>query len=450
MVLSLSRVLLSLQVSDVIAGEQESLVQMVIAGEQESLIQKLSLQVSATGDGDVATGDAECSAECSSAFVTKCIPYKCGLGSTEPYTDCRGEVNFMRGPLAKLCSAECQDTEAMSSSKSGCEDSGGDGGGTDAGGNPPSPPAGPRPAPSPSPSPSGGDDAKEDGGLEDCSGAAGETVELEVDSKVRCFQKYTPTSHSGNLPVVVFFHGKGGRASSSCNSNGEMVKKADEHGYILVCGDAYVDWAFPEQDGDLGTGLNNPQPCTDGDTADYTYVTQLLANVKNDDRADTTKIYFVGFSQGSMMTTWASTCFAGQITGAAQAGSGVKFAGAAVTSDLCGAMRTGGKTCEVGVTDGNNIPGGACKSDACVAFPLVPQAAKNVNGDDFKWCLYAGCDDYLLGSVLSLDAHLTNLGVPHNIQSYDAAHEAPENWMDMVVKCHGWFGAATDVDDYVC
>jgi len=63
-----------------------------------------------------------------------------------------------------------------------------------------------------------------DGGAADCGGA-GITKEFTVDGKPRCFQLYTPSSPTKPMPVIVFFHGKGGRASQSCRENGDMVSR---------------------------------------------------------------------------------------------------------------------------------------------------------------------------------------------------------------------------------
>eukprot|EP00931_Biecheleriopsis_adriatica_P020979 TRINITY_DN13861_c0_g1_i2.p1 TRINITY_DN13861_c0_g1~~TRINITY_DN13861_c0_g1_i2.p1 ORF type:complete len:475 (+),score=76.61 TRINITY_DN13861_c0_g1_i2:110-1534(+) len=289
-----------------------------------------------------------------------------------------------------------------------------------------------------------------DGGASDCGGA-GETKELIVDSKTRCFQMYTPSGAKQPMPVVVFFHGKGGRASASCRAESEMVKYADSLGYALICGDAYEDWQFPKIGDDLGVTSANPRPCAASDSPDATYVTKLFEAIEaNTASYDVNKIYFMGFSQGSMMTNWASTCFAAKIRGVVQAGSGIKLHGAAVTAEICAAS-TNAK-CKAGDDDGVGIPGGAGKCDACEYFPIQPaQNQNNVVGEPLKYCLYLGCDDYLAHSVNHLAIYLESIGAPFNLQFYEAAHEAPIDWMPMVADCHGiWSGTPKNDNGVTC
>lgn len=283
-------------------------------------------------------------------------------------------------------------------------------------------------------------DEKDDGGRGDCESDVGEVHTLTVDGKERCFNLVTPTGPSTPMPVLVFFHGKGGRANAQCKSGNELVTASSSMGFALVCGDAYVDWQFPSVDGELGVNSDNPQPCTAQDTPDADYVQGVLSAIQADDAYDDQRIYFQGFSQGAMMTSWASTCFASQIRGASQAGSGLKVGGASVTQDWCDNSHS--TRCEVDKTDGNNIPGGACPdTTSCEFFPIKTGGVTNVIGQPLKLCLFAGCSDYLLGSVLSQDQHLTNEDVPHELIYYDGVHKAPENWMPKVAQCHGWDNA---------
>jgi len=279
---------------------------------------------------------------------------------------------------------------------------------------------------------------KADGGTQDCESDVGSVHEFTVDGQTRCFNLYTPQK-PGPMPVVVYFHGKGGKAFATCKKDSAMVLAADAMEFALLCADAYEDWQFPSIDGELGVGSSNPQPCTSKDTPDADYVQQVLSTIQGDPSGlyDAKRIYFQGFSQGSMMTAWASTCFAGQIRGATQAGSGLKVAGAAVTEEWC--KGSSNRKCAANSTDGNNIPGGACSQASCEYFPIKPTKVKNVVGGDLKWCIFAGCSDYLLGSLLSQDQYLTTIGAPHNFTFYDGAHTVPQtDWMQKVAQCHEW------------
>lgn len=274
-----------------------------------------------------------------------------------------------------------------------------------------------------------------------------QVLTLEVAGVHRCYTLYTPTTPTkpeSGWPVVVYFHGMGGTAARTCSASRSPnepdaltnLEHAEELGFALICADSDEDWQFPTVTGtvlksgstqgevveaDPGVGGVNKRACSADDTADAVYVSGILDAIDDNGAFDSERIYFMGFSQGAMMTTWASTCFADRIRGASQAGSGLKVAG-----------------------DGINIPGAACATecDACEFFPIQPGSVEdpllNVVGEELKWCQYAGCSDYLLGSIFSMDQYLTSIGAPHAVQHYDGPHEAPGNWFPMIAQCHGW------------
>jgi len=287
---------------------------------------------------------------------------------------------------------------------------------------------------------------EKDGGPTDCTAGNGEVHKFTVDGVTRCFTLVTPESAHKPMPVVVYFHGKGSRANVACRRGTELAKAAESMGFALLCADAYQDWQFPRVDGAEGVNSDKPQPCTSDDTPEVDYMKKVLETVQGDGETyDSEKIYFQGFSQGAMMTSWAATCFADQIRGVSQAGGGLKLAKAAVTEEWCAGSSS--TRCSVGVTDGNNIPGGSCpNSSPCEYFPIKTTNKKNVIGEDLKWCLFAGCSDYLLGSTLSQDQHLGAEGVPHELVFYDSPHQAPINWMPKVAECHGW-DSTPEVDE---
>ena len=160
-------------------------------------------------------------------------------------------------------------------------------------------------------------------------------------------------------------------------------------------------------------------------------------------------MYSFSCALGSMMTNRALHCFADQIRGAVQAGSGVKLHGKAVTTEWC--EGSSNENCEVAVTDGNNVPGGAGSHDTCEYFPLQLAKMKNVVGEDLRWCIYAGCSDGLLGTIENMGRYLQDIGVPHNLQYSDGPHEAPDDWMSMVAECHGiWSGTTKDNSGISC
>jgi len=211
-----------------------------------------------------------------------------------------------------------------------------------------------------------------------------------------------------------------------------------------------VDWQFPILEGSYGVNSANPLACTADDTPEVNYIGGEGGVLKilqaSPTKYDVERIYFQGFSQGAMMTTWAANCFASQIRGASQAGSGLKVGGVAITEEWC--ANSPNSKCEVGSTDGNNIPGGACPtSTSCEFFPIQPALQNNVVGEPLNWCLFAGCRDYLLGSIYSQDQFLTSANIPHTLVHYDGPHESPTNWMPKVAQCHGWPNAPTVESD---
>lgn len=312
-------------------------------------------------------------------------------------------------------------------------------------------------------------DSDEDCQVSDCPGCV--VHKLTVGEKERCFTLYTPTTGSppaDGWPVMVYFHGMGGQAKSTCSTKKKFGKDdhvtnpeyAEQLGFALLCADSDENWQFPTVTGtitsprsksygetkndDPGVGENNLQACSETDNADAVYVKGLLDTLDASEAYDSKRIYFMGFSQGAGFTAWAATCFADRIRGAVQAGTGLKVAG-----------------------DGYNVPGGACETECsgCKFFPIQPGSEENrltnAVGDELKWCLYAGCGDYLLGSIRSMDNYLSMIDAPHEIQYYDADHEAPANWFPMIFQCHElpnapaeygleahWLKACTELPDY--
>merc|ERR1719410_1093305 len=70
----------------------------------------------------------------------------------------------------------------------------------------------------------GGMDPKPDGGAADCESDVGEVHSFTVDGVTRCFNLVTPASAAKPMPVVVYFHGKGGAANKGCHSKTEITK----------------------------------------------------------------------------------------------------------------------------------------------------------------------------------------------------------------------------------
>merc|ERR1719210_545321 len=78
------------------------------------------------------------------------------------------------------------------------------------------------------------------------------------------------------MPVVVYFHGKGGAANRGCSSRTEITKAAESMGFALLCGDAYENWQFPRIDGVEGVSSANSHPCTSADTPEVDYLQKIF------------------------------------------------------------------------------------------------------------------------------------------------------------------------------
>jgi predicted esterase len=261
------------------------------------------------------------------------------------------------------------------------------------------------------------------------------------------------------MPVIVYFHGAGTRANQSCDQNDQLAQDADTMGYALVCADAVAQgsWQFPETDDGQGVTNDDPRPCGASDSEDWTYVKKILQHLESppvSQRVDLLKVYFMGFSQGAMMTAYAATCFANKIRGAAQAGSGLKLHSNAVTNQFCTASAN--NRCWPNIDDGVSNPflqpedEDVCLFDTCTYFPLQPTKQENIVGEDLKWCLYMGCDDPLAHSVNHMAVYLNSRGVPNNLEKYNGEHQVPTSWMTKVAECHGIFTGPTDSSGVTC
>jgi predicted peptidase len=125
---------------------------------------------------------------------------------------------------------------------------------------------------------------------------------LEAAGEIMPYRMYVPTAYSASrtYPLIVALHGLGGTEDSFFNGyNGEMVKLAEQHGYIVAAPLGF------RVDGSYGWGLGNPpaDPATrrvqENSEKD---VMQVLQLVRQQYRVDENRIYLMGHSMGAIGT----------------------------------------------------------------------------------------------------------------------------------------------------
>mmetsp|Transcript_22562 Transcript_22562/g.49904 ORF Transcript_22562/g.49904 Transcript_22562/m.49904 type:complete len:318 (+) Transcript_22562:54-1007(+) len=168
----------------------------------------------------------------------------------------------------------------------------------------------------------------------------GTVIHLSDGTYQRCASVITPQSANGPMPVLFWFHGAGGSAAScGTNQTGELAKLGEQHGFVLICGEALQHvfgrggfWTIPEIITDA-TGT----PCEDGDSLEVPYVKAILAWLaERPETYDTSRLFFSGCSMGSGLSNYITTCmkrlspanisaFATHSTGLKQRGDGLKW-----------------------------------------------------------------------------------------------------------------------------
>jgi polyhydroxybutyrate depolymerase len=130
---------------------------------------------------------------------------------------------------------------------------------------------------------------------------------LVEGSKKREYILHVPASYDKTkpTPLVINFHGFGGRASDYAEEVGvrfDLNEIADENGFLV----AYPQAAFREK------GANYWEP---GDTGrqdieanDVYFTKQLIADIGDELNLDKTRIYAVGYSNGGMMAYDLACC----------------------------------------------------------------------------------------------------------------------------------------------
>jgi polyhydroxybutyrate depolymerase len=133
---------------------------------------------------------------------------------------------------------------------------------------------------------------------------------IRVGEFNRTYLMHAPSCYDGSkrMPLVVAFHGGGGRAEAMDTTSGLSVK-AEEVGFLV----AYPDATRPEMDKPYSFRAN-PQTWNEGsgrfhsgqqNIDDIGFVDCMLDNIEARFAVDKKRVYATGFSNGSSMTYYA-------------------------------------------------------------------------------------------------------------------------------------------------
>ena len=132
-------------------------------------------------------------------------------------------------------------------------------------------------------------------------------VELTVDGWSRSYLVHVPPHIESGvpLPVVIMFHGGGGKADSARRDTG-WDRKADREGFLAVFPEG-----TPPDSSRPGRFVGNPQTWNDGsgrnvaavrrNAPDVAFVDALVNDLKTRCPVDARRIYVTGFSNGASM-----------------------------------------------------------------------------------------------------------------------------------------------------
>ena len=118
------------------------------------------------------------------------------------------------------------------------------------------------------------------------------SITLDVEGETRHYRLFVPTTSNPSMPLIVFFHGGGGR-DFSFPQQVAFQNLAEEQGILLA-------FAMGEiRTGEEGEWLLNT---TAERQQDVKYIRALIADISSKQNVDSTRMYAVGYSLGSMYT----------------------------------------------------------------------------------------------------------------------------------------------------
>ena len=282
---------------------------------------------------------AECSAACSSEFLSNCVPFKCQAEQAvttkaEAYKQCRNELNAGTGPLVEHCAAGCTDTAAMTAESTNTE-------ACPSGGTQPPPGGGGAPAATttecqvaagyPKPTvPTACTTAN--AGCCACPEPPGTTYVLWIHQGTvqRCIHTYgVPTTDGTPKPVVLAMNGYGDGTIGSATKIA-----ANKYGFAVIGVGSTSPTSATGFGLDFGNdgvaNATNPTPCSDEDDRDKPYLDAIftwIAAQGAQQRLNASEVFADGFSQESMYAAHVAVCHADKVKGLWQGGSGLAKTG---------------------------------------------------------------------------------------------------------------------------
>lgn len=135
--------------------------------------------------------------------------------------------------------------------------------------------------------------------------------EIMVDHEQRRYYFYRPTScaTTQSLPVILAFHGGGGKAEGMDRCTGGLTKLADEKGFCVVF-PAGIEGHW--NDGRKRYGLGVP-----ANHDDLKFVSLMLDELAKQANIDTDKIYATGISNGGFFSQYLALKLPGKIAAVA-------------------------------------------------------------------------------------------------------------------------------------
>jgi polyhydroxybutyrate depolymerase len=139
-----------------------------------------------------------------------------------------------------------------------------------------------------------------------------ELRQLQVDGVERRYYLYRPAGSAGSAPLVLAFHGGGGKAEGTDRSTGGLAKLADEKGFIV----AYPD-AIEKHWNDERKGLSKAQ-CDD-----VAFIAKLIDDLTAEKLIDPKRVYATGISNGGFFSQFLAMQLPGRIAAVASVAASV-------------------------------------------------------------------------------------------------------------------------------
>jgi len=135
-------------------------------------------------------------------------------------------------------------------------------------------------------------------------GAGDYDFSIQHEGLTRAYKLHVPPSYDKNkkIPLVIAFHGGGGKADLVDKQMGGMNKKSDEEGYIAVYPNGHKCIDVPGRTYCWNAGTIFNLDFIDTDVDDVDFVSAMIDKITQNFSVDTKKIYATGASNGAWMS----------------------------------------------------------------------------------------------------------------------------------------------------